>query len=80
MISKGMKHQIVATAYGEKIGVPVLFQKSYFDALKGLGADHGARYLLKKYRGSILALNAAGKEVDLDTPENYDQYYKSYGI
>lgn len=78
MISRA-EAPIVATAYGKKIGVPVIFEKSYFEALKDLGADYGARYLLKKYRDSILVLNAAGKEVDLDTPENYDQYYKSYG-
>lgn len=72
-------NNIVATKYGNRVGVPVLFPKTVFKELKNLTSDHGARFLLEKYKEELSVVDAAGKAVDLDTPENYANYFNTYG-
>ncbi|GGG45268.1 4-diphosphocytidyl-2C-methyl-D-erythritol kinase [Croceivirga lutea] len=72
-------NKIVATKYGNRVGVPVLFPRTVFKELKNLSADHGARHLLEKFKDQLLILEANGKAVDLDTPENYANYFDTYG-
>lgn len=62
---------IVATDYGERRGVPALFSKAYFHELAELKADYGAREVLQRHREDVIVLDAAGRTVDVDTPEDY---------
>jgi len=64
---------IVATAYDNKFGVPAIFSTTYFEELKQLNQDFGARKLLKKYRDDIVGVSPGNKTIDIDTPEAYSQ-------
>lgn len=71
------KNQIIATAYENNYGVPVLFDKSYFKKLIALNDDFGAKQVLKENESSIKALIPPVKNVDLDYKEDYESYYKT---
>jgi len=67
---------IIATNYSEKIGVPVIFNKTYFKELRNLKNDFGAKYILKNYNEDIISINPNGKEKDIDTPDDYQELLK----
>lgn len=69
------KIQIIATSYSKgTYGVPVLFDKSYFDDLMQLHDDFGAKQLLRKNESHVKVLIPPNKNVDLDTKEDYEFY------
>jgi molybdenum cofactor cytidylyltransferase len=73
------KNQILATSYGNgKQGVPVLFDKVYFNDLKKLNGDEGAKEILKKYSSHVEALTPPMDNKDLDTSEEYTALYQSH--
>ena len=51
------KAAIVATAYKGIKGVPALFDRSIFPQLIALNQDEGARKIIKKYKGEIVAVD-----------------------
>jgi len=57
--------EVTASAYAGRRGVPAYFPSSSFAALQALTGDAGARELLR----SAGALELAGGELDIDTPE-----------
>lgn len=65
--------KIVATSYGNKLGVPAIFHQSIIPELVNLNEDYGARHIIKKYLTDIKAVFPNGKELDIDTPKNYSQ-------
>ena len=77
--SKQQPTHIVATSYQGKAGVPALFPRHFFAALRQLGGDHGARHLMRENAEKIALVASEGKAIDLDTPENYQAYFKRYG-
>ena len=73
------KNQILATSYGNgKQGVPVLFDKVYFNDLEKLNSDEGAKEILKKYSSHMEALTPPMDNKDLDTSEEYTALYQSH--
>lgn len=73
------KNQILATSYGnDKQGVPVLFDKVYFNDLEKLNSDEGAKEILKKYRSSVETLTPPMDNKDLDTSEEYMSLYQAH--
>ena len=62
--------RIVTPVYQGQRGHPVGFDQCYFDSLKSLCGDQGARHLLDTNRAAVFALqvNDAGVLVDVDTP------------
>lgn len=69
--------QIIALAYQNTIGVPVLFDRIYFDELTDLQGQEGAKKLLKKYNSEIIAVPFEKGAIDIDTPEDYERLLKS---
>ena len=67
---------IVATKYQNKVGVPAIFGKVHFEALKALHTDFGARDIIKTHFNDVLSISANGKEVDIDTLEEYERVLK----
>lgn len=67
---------IIGTEYGEKIGVPALFERPYFSDLLKLDGDRGAQVLLKKLGDEVLGMNPKGKAYDVDTLEDYNSLLK----
>jgi molybdenum cofactor cytidylyltransferase len=61
---------IVASAYAGTHGIPAVFPRKMFDALRELEGDKGARSLLAKARCPVIALPFEGGEVDIDQPSD----------
>lgn len=70
-------HHIVATSYGEKLGVPAIFERSLIAELAVLDQDFGARHIIEKYGNQAKAIRPNGKEIDIDTIEVYNQLIKT---
>lgn len=65
---------IVASHYQEQAGAPALFGQPFFDALKGLKGKKGAKPLFKQFREHVINLPFPKGSIDLDTPEDYEQW------
>jgi molybdenum cofactor cytidylyltransferase len=61
---------IVASDYGDILGVPALFDRRLFSELLALRGDTGARKLIQKYRASCELIDFPAGKVDIDTPED----------
>ncbi len=62
---------IVATAYGNRVGVPAIFDKKYFPELMELNEDKGAKSIIGKHKYDVSTIRPDGKEIDLDNLEDY---------
>ena len=68
--------QIIASSYkNRKQGVPVLFDKVYFEELSKLNDDKGAKMLLQKYAKKVSVINSESMVSDIDTLEDYKHLY-----
>lgn len=63
--------KIIATQYRSKMGVPAIFDKSFFSALQKLNGDEGASSLIYKNKDTCFSVDPGKKATDLDTPEDY---------
>lgn len=61
---------IVASAYANTIGTPVLFTRRYFGKLLGLKGDTGAKKILKEHSGDVITVDFPKGVVDIDTQED----------
>ncbi|MFC4390826.1 nucleotidyltransferase family protein [Flavobacterium quisquiliarum] len=64
---------IVASAYSETLGTPVLFHKKYFKELLDLQGQEGAKKLIKKYAEDIASISFEKGSIDIDTEEDYNK-------
>lgn len=72
------KIDLIATRYGDKIGVPALFKQIYFTDLQNLDGDQGAQLLLKKFEDKVVSMNPVGKTFDVDTLVDYNKLLRMY--
>jgi molybdenum cofactor cytidylyltransferase len=70
-----------AVAEGGKPGHPVLFGRRFFELLRGLEGDRGARALIEDYPEFVVdvGLPGAAAATDLDTPEDWAAWRASTG-
>lgn len=61
---------LVASRYGDVLGVPAVFPARFFAELKGLAGQPGARGLFQSHRSETLALDCPEAATDLDTPDD----------
>lgn len=66
----GASNEIVATAYADTAGAPVLFPRDCFAELAALQGDAGGRHLLTDERFSTRTVVCEHAAVDIDTPED----------
>lgn len=64
---------IIASDYGGFAGVPALFPRRYWEGLKGLSADKGAKALIASHREQCRILDPGLAITDVDTPEAYEK-------
>ena len=66
---------LVVPYYNEARGHPIAFGSIYFDELRALTGDSGARVVLEKHRAKIftLAVDDGGILIDIDTQEDLDK-------
>lgn len=73
---KDGKHQIITTTYkNNKQGVPVIFDKAYFDELIELNDDDGAKLVIKKHTANVFGVKHVNNCLDIDTFEDYENLY-----
>jgi molybdenum cofactor cytidylyltransferase len=64
---KGM----VACSYANTLGTPALFARDYFHDLLALNGQEGAKKILVAYKNFISLIPFPLGQVDIDTPEDY---------
>jgi molybdenum cofactor cytidylyltransferase len=68
-------NDIAATAYPNGEGVPAIYPRRYFDALKQLQGDKGAREFLRNNKEEIRTVPHIALS-DIDTLQDYENYIK----
>ncbi len=69
---KSGKH-IVACAYADTVGTPVLFSKQYFSHLLQLTGEEGAKKIVKTHMEEVAVIEFPQGAIDIDTVEDYDE-------
>jgi molybdenum cofactor cytidylyltransferase len=64
---------IIAAAYSETLGTPVLFDKKYFNELKALKGQEGAKKIINKFLDDTVSIPFEKGNIDIDTQEDYDK-------
>lgn len=67
------KKGIIASAYSETLGTPVLFHKKYFNELLELKGQEGAKKIIKKYQDDVVSIPFEKGNIDIDTEEDYNK-------
>lgn len=67
------EHRIVASAYDEIVGVPVVIGSEHFAALMSLKGDEGAGRWLRARLADVTQVDVASASVDIDTPEDAER-------
>ncbi|MES2847906.1 MAG: nucleotidyltransferase family protein [Bacteroidota bacterium] len=64
---------IIASAYNDTIGTPVLFAKKYFEHLAILSGQHGAKKIIQNFNEDVETVSFPLGIFDIDTPQDYDR-------
>jgi molybdenum cofactor cytidylyltransferase len=64
---------IVASVYASTLGVPALFDRSFFTALTTIDRDVGARGLIEQNAEKVIRVPFPDGAIDVDTPAQYQQ-------
>jgi molybdenum cofactor cytidylyltransferase len=64
---------IVASAYAETLGTPVLFHKKYFNALLELKGQEGAKKIINAFLNDTVSVSFEKGDIDIDTEEDYNE-------
>jgi molybdenum cofactor cytidylyltransferase len=65
---------IVASAYSDTHGVPVLFARSFFSNILMLQDEHGAKKIIEQFPEHVSSIAFPEGSIDLDTPQDYELY------
>lgn len=67
---------IVASTYNDIIGVPALFDRTFFAELLLLKGHEGAKKILITHANEIATIPFEKGSIDIDTPDDYEQLCK----
>lgn len=65
---------IVATRYGETVGVPAVFSRRLFEGLSSLTGDTGAKSLLRHHSYRVASVVCEEASIDLDTTADVERF------
>ncbi|GAA4087198.1 nucleotidyltransferase family protein [Mucilaginibacter panaciglaebae] len=68
--------KIVACAYNDTLGVPVLFNKSFFTELLMLQGKEGAKKIINNHPDDVVAVSFEKGAIDIDTLNDYQALLK----
>ncbi|WP_343330869.1 nucleotidyltransferase family protein [Polaribacter staleyi] len=71
------KEVIIASNYGEKLGVPAIFPEKYFSDLLLIKGDKGAKDFINSRTEKVLYPKRTTNFLDIDTKEDLHQYKNS---
>jgi molybdenum cofactor cytidylyltransferase len=63
---------IIACAYNNTLGTPVLFSNKYFDELLCLQGAYGAKKMISQHPGDVATVDFPAGAVDIDTLADYE--------
>ncbi len=64
---------IVASSYAGTLGTPVLFDKEYFNQLKSLDGNQGAKNIVHMNMSDVCTVQFEKGSIDIDTKEDYEK-------
>ncbi len=64
---------IVACEYADTLGVPALFNHTFFSQLMNLKQGEGAKQIINKYINQVTSVCFLQGLIDIDTPDDYEQ-------
>ncbi len=70
---------VIASGYEGTAGVPVLFDRTYFESLMNMPDDQGAKKLIMKNPDDVAIISFPGGEIDLDTIDDYNTFLATGG-
>ena len=65
--------RIVACAYGNTLGTPVLFDRRFFTDLMQLKGHEGAKRIIYQNQAEVTAIDFPGGNIDIDTAADYER-------
>ncbi len=65
--------RIVACSYARTLGTPVLFGKHYFNDLKSLTGNEGAKKIVKLNMSDVCSIEFEKGSIDIDTKQDYEK-------
>ena len=82
LVARAHPQKIVIPVYNKKNGHPVFFGSNFFNDLRHVPLDEGARYVVHKYPEHIIKVEVDDKGIlrDIDLPEDYEKYISESGI
>ena len=70
------KKQITTSTYvNRKYGVPVIFDKYYFNELANLNDDEGAKHIITQYISNVTSIEHDVRFEDIDTFDDYERLF-----
>lgn len=69
--------KIIASNYGDFLGVPALFPSKYLEDLQLIKGDKGAKIFINQNTENTLSPKMKANLVDIDTKQDLDSYNKS---
>jgi molybdenum cofactor cytidylyltransferase len=64
---------IIASSYANTLGIPALFDRSFFDALLTLPDNSGAKSLIEARREETASVSFEDGAIDIDTAEDFER-------
>ena len=64
--------EIVAAEYSGTIGVPAIFSKKYFEQLKNLTGEQGAKKIIQQNMNEVVTFKFDDGAIDIDTTSDYE--------
>jgi molybdenum cofactor cytidylyltransferase len=62
---------IICCGYGGSVGIPVLFKGPYFNLLRNLRGDFGAKRIVQTHLSDTITIDFPAGDKDIDTPEDW---------
>jgi len=67
---------IIASAYCNTLGAPVIFDRAFYSELASLAPGQGAKRVIDRHPEAVHAVDFPGGVIDIDTEEDYEQLKK----
>jgi len=69
--------KIIACQYQQTFGVPALFPKNYFDVLKTIADEAGAKQMINTYKNDLITYPFEAGAIDIDNPADLERLKRS---
>jgi molybdenum cofactor cytidylyltransferase len=78
MFQPGTRQILVSQSVSGWTGVPVLFDKCYFNELSKLNSDEGAKKIIQQFEKNVIYIEGGEILEDIDSPRSYQKLLNKY--